>query len=71
MISSNFERLLFDVHGRDGAYVVKLMEASKKGTLKLADDVRLVIQQLFTTYRCDNHEMLEMIRTLNKVMDTY
>ena len=66
MISSNFERLLFDVHGRDGACVVKLMEESQKGTLKLADEVRLVIQQLFTTYRCDNHEMLEMIRILNK-----
>ncbi len=66
MISSNFERLLFDVHGRDGACVVKLMEEAKRGTLKLSDEVRVGIQQLFTSYRCDDHEMLQMICSVHK-----
>ena len=42
------------------------MEELKKGTLKLTCKVRAGIQQLFTSYRCDDHEMLEMIRSVNK-----
>lgn len=35
MVSSNFERLLFDVYGRDGAAIADLMDRFKSGPVKL------------------------------------
>ena len=37
MVSSNFERLLFDLHGRDGAAVKDLLENATKGPVSIED----------------------------------
>lgn len=47
-ISSNFERLLFELHKRNGAEIVTLMENFRKdGRLQVADDVWRTARTLF------------------------
>ena len=62
-VSSNFERLLFDVGGRDGKALAAQMggfEASKAKQLTNAQ--REGAAALFTSCRADAHEMSEAIR---------
>lgn len=61
MISSNFERLLFDVHNRDGNAIKALMEDVKSGHMSLSDDVLEKIRALFSSYRLDDDEMIQVI----------
>lgn len=61
MVSSNFERMLFDLHGRDGRVIAKLMEASKSGTMTLSDDALVQARALFSSYRLNDDEVLEVI----------
>ena len=62
MISSNFERLLFDLYDRDGAAVVELMAASKAGNMKLSDRALAEARKLFSSYRSDDDGMVDFIR---------
>ncbi|HEY0958603.1 MAG TPA: threonine synthase [Novosphingobium sp.] len=62
-VSSNFERLLFDVGGRDGKALAAQMggfEASK--AMQLTNAQREGAAALFTSCRADAHEMSEAIR---------
>ncbi len=62
-VSSNFERLLFDLHGRDGAACAAAMqgfEASKR--LQLSDAQRAEAAQLFTAARIDADDMALTMR---------
>jgi threonine synthase len=57
-VSSNFERLLFDLHGRDGAaltHAMKGFENSRK--LSLTSEMRAEAGQLFTSARIDAETM--------------
>ena len=65
MISSNFERLLFDLYGRDGAAVAGLMADAKAGHMDLRDNALKQARALFSSYRCDDKGMVKIIR------DTY
>ena len=65
MISSNFERLLFDLYGRDGAAVAGLMADAKAGHMDLSDSALKQARALFSSYRCDDKGMVKIIR------DTY
>ncbi|MDB2554564.1 threonine synthase [Porticoccaceae bacterium] len=65
MISSNFERLLFDLYDRDGAAIEGLMADAKAGHMDLSDKALGQARELFSSYRCDNEGMLNIIR------DTY
>ena len=65
MISSNFERLLFDLYGRDGAAVAGLMADAKAGHMDLSDSALQQARALFSSYRCDDKGMVKIIR------DTY
>ena len=65
MISSNFERLLFDLYDRDGAAIAGLMADAKAGHMDLSDKALGQARELFCSYRCDNEGMLNIIR------DTY
>ena len=65
MISSNFERLLFDLYGRDGAVVAGLMADAKAGHMDLSDSALKQARALFSSYRCDDKGMVKIIR------DTY
>lgn len=62
-VSSNFERLLFDLHGRDGAACAAAMagfEASRR--LAIPDAMRAEAAALFASARVDTDRMAETIR---------
>ncbi len=57
-VSSNFERLLFDLAGRDGAATAGQMLAfDQSGTMQLSDPQRGGTAALFTSARADADEM--------------
>jgi len=58
-VSSNFERLLFDLHGRDGAALAATMHAFEKtGRMQLTDAQRAQAAALFRAERVDESEMM-------------
>ncbi|GAB2196034.1 threonine synthase [Sessilibacter sp. MAH4] len=61
MVSSNFERLLFDLYGRDGAAIKQLMEDFKSGPITLPDDVFAKLKAGFSSYRLDDEETTTVI----------
>jgi threonine synthase len=69
MISSNFERLLFDLYDRDGAAIAELMKDAKAGHMNLSDAALSKARKLFSSYRCDDSGMVEMIRSVYQQSD--
>jgi len=65
MVSSNFERLLFDVYGRDGAEIRRLMREFDVGPMTLSATALESVQSLFSSYRLEDEE------TLNVIADVY
>ncbi len=63
MVSSNFERLLFDLYGREGAAIQQLMDDFKSGAMTLSDDALGKARELFSSYRLDDETMIEVIRS--------
>jgi threonine synthase len=61
MISSNFERLLFDLYRGDGAEVSRLMAAAKAGCMRIDARALSEARTLFSSYRCDDQGMVDMI----------
>ena len=61
MVSSNFERMLFDVYDRDGAAIRQLMEDFKSGKMTLSDDAFQRIVALFASDRLDDEQMQQVI----------
>ncbi len=61
MVSSNFERMLFDLYGRDGAAIAQLMEDFKQGNMPLSADALSRARALFSSYKLDDQEMLDVI----------
>ena len=62
LISSNLERLLFEISGRDAARVRALMEAlAKEGVYSLSDAERAQVQALFCGDFCGEDETVETI----------
>lgn len=65
MVSSNFERMLFDLFDRDGAKIKSLMETFKDtGTLVLDNAALSKAQALFSSYRVSDDETIETIRNV-------
>ena len=64
MISSNFERLLFDLYDGDGEAIAGLMADAKEGRMKLGPTALAKAHKLFSSYRCDDEGMLEMISSV-------
>ncbi len=64
MVSSNFERLLFDLYDRDGAAIGQLIEDFKSGSMPLNDAALDKMRGLFSSYRLDDDAMIEVIRTV-------
>ena len=62
MVSSNFERLLFDLYGRDGSAIKQLMEDFKSGSMTLKEEALASARELFSSYRLGDDEMIEVIR---------
>jgi threonine synthase len=61
MVSSNFERLLFDAYGQNGQAIQELMENFKSGSMTLRADALAKIKSHFDSYRLDDESMLKVI----------
>lgn len=61
MVSSNFERLLFDAHGRDGAAVDDLMARFNKGDVSLNDTAWSFVKDNFDSYKVDDEKTCDVI----------
>ena len=62
MVSSNFERMLFDLYDRDGRKIAQLMEDFKSGAMHLDDNALSRARELFASHRVDDERMIEVIR---------
>jgi len=66
MVSSNFERLLFDVYGRDGAAISDLMDRFKEGAVQLEGGQWDQVRELFDSYAVDDEATCETIKQVHK-----
>ena len=64
LVSSNFERLLFDLYDRDGNEVRRLLDEFKQGAMVLSDTALAKAQSLFSSYRLDDEEMIAFIKSV-------
>jgi threonine synthase len=63
MVSSNFERLLFDLYGRNGEAVKSLMESFQQtGKFALNEAALASARGLFASYRLGDEDTVEVIR---------
>ncbi|WP_191601318.1 threonine synthase [Marinomonas algicola] len=62
MVSSNFERLLFDAHGRDGAEIDDLMTRFNAGDVSLNDDAWSFVKRHFDSYKVDDSRTCDVIK---------
>lgn len=62
MVSSNFERMLFDLYDRDGDAIRGLMESFKSGSMTLSETALGRARELFSSYRVDDGTTIEVIR---------
>ncbi|HEY7774675.1 MAG TPA: threonine synthase [Marinagarivorans sp.] len=63
MVSSNFERMLFDLYDRDGSAIAGLMEQFKSGSMSLSDDALTRARALFSSYRLSDDDVLRVIQS--------
>ncbi|MCE8020714.1 threonine synthase [Halomonas sp. MCCC 1A11036] len=62
VVSSNFERLLFEAHERDGEAVAALLERFQNEPTALADAPLARLRELFSSHSVDDATILEVIR---------
>ncbi len=62
MVSSNFERLLFDLYQRDGAAIAKLMDDFKNGCMVLSEEALKSAREQFCSFRLDDAGTIAQIR---------
>ena len=67
-VSSNFERLLFDLYDQDGLALAELMTRmnAKKDIVTLDDDKLAKARELFDSYACDEDTT---VKTMQEVFD--
>jgi threonine synthase len=66
-VASNFERLLFDVHGRDGNEIKSLMAAlESEGGFNLSENALAPIRQGFDAARIDEDETTRTIARVHR-----
>ncbi|GAB3486058.1 threonine synthase [Marinomonas epiphytica] len=61
MVSSNFERLLFDAHGREGAAIDDLMERFNQGDVQLNDEAWSFVKSNFDSHKVDDQKTCDVI----------
>lgn len=67
VISSNFERLLFDCYGRDGVAINDLMTRFQKEEVKLSEAAFANVRQLFDSYTVDDEQT---VKTISEVYES-
>jgi threonine synthase len=60
-VSSNFERLIFDLYQRDGAAVADLMRRFQEGDVSLSEAAMNQAQRLFSSQRVSDEETCQII----------
>jgi len=66
-VSSNFERLLFDLLGRDGAKVTDAMTRFRaEGRMEVGDAAWREVRKLFDGYRLDDPSTIETMRAVHR-----
>ncbi len=63
-VSSNFERLLFDLYDRDGAAIADLMQRFDDGQIALSDSAMAKIKDLFSSQCVSDEETCEQIASV-------
>lgn len=66
MVSSNFERLLFDAHGRNSAELADLMARFNAGDVTLNDQAWSFVKENFDSYKVDDARTCEVISEVFK-----
>ena len=61
VVSSNFERLLFDLYDRDGIKLSQLMNEFQSGAVRLEDRVIAQAKTLFSAHAVDDEQTCEII----------
>lgn len=62
MVSSNFERMLFDVYNRDGDKIRQLMEDFKSGSMTLSQDAFDKMSAMFSSDCVDDAQMMQITK---------
>ncbi|WP_439107779.1 threonine synthase [Congregibacter sp.] len=63
-VSSNFERLMFDLYDRDGAAIAGLMAAFDSGDIALSEKAMANARKMFASHRVDDAETLSCIASV-------
>ncbi len=63
-VSSNFERVLFDAYGRDGAAVSALMAELKAGGFRISQGALQMLRATFASGRCSEGETTATIKAV-------
>ena len=66
MVSSNFERLLFDLYGRQGSEIQRLMTEFESGRMSLSDEALASARALFSSFKLDDDATLELIAEVHQ-----
>ncbi|HAW14356.1 MAG TPA: threonine synthase [Cellvibrionales bacterium] len=67
-VSSNFERLLFDLYNRDGDCIRNMMEAFNSESIELNDDAMASARELFSSASIDDAATCDIIsKTFNDI----
>lgn len=66
VVSSNFERLLFDAYERDGAAVAALLERFQREPTALAESPLAKLREKFASFSVDDATILEVIREAHR-----
>ncbi len=61
MVSSNFERLLFDLYEHDGTEIQRLISDLQEGEMLLSEAALATAKELFESFSLQDKEMLEVI----------
>ena len=61
MVSSNFERMLFDLYDRDGNAIRQLMDNFKSGEMSLSETALGRARELFSSYRVSDDTTIKVI----------
>ncbi len=64
MVSSNFERLLFDAHGRDGTAIDDLMSRFNAGDVSLNDESWAFVKSHFDSHKVDDTRTCDVIKNV-------
>ncbi len=62
MVSSNFERLLFDLYQRDGGKIAGLMQEFESGSMVLDAEVLEQAREVFLSFSLNDEGMLDTVR---------